>query len=141
MRTNLGLDDLGDLLDQPLLAILATHRRDGRILLSPVWFEWLDGGISIVTWAKDIKSRSIARDPRTTVLVAGTDAPYASVEISGEATVGPAPDLIKNISRMARRYLGDEAGAAYTAGYDGVALELIRLELGAVRAWDFADDL
>ena len=41
MRTNLSVADLGDLLDRPLLATLATYRRSGELLLSPVWFEWL----------------------------------------------------------------------------------------------------
>jgi hypothetical protein len=43
------------------------------------------------------------------------------------------------VRRIASRYLGHEAGAAYadTAGDD----LLIRLEPGDLRAWDFADEL
>ena len=141
MRTNLDLSDLGNLLEQPVLAILGTHRRNGRILMAPVWFEWLDGGFSIVTWAGDIKSRCIARDPRTTILAAASEAPYSSLEVSGEASVTRAPNLIDNVARMAVRYLGADQGAKYTASYEGVDLELIRLEPGRIRAWDFADDI
>jgi hypothetical protein len=39
VRRNLGPDDLGDLLEQPLVAVLATYRGDGTVLLSPVWHE------------------------------------------------------------------------------------------------------
>jgi hypothetical protein len=49
--TNLGVDALGGLLDEPLLAVLATLRRDGSVLLSPVWCEWRDGGFNV--WAGD----------------------------------------------------------------------------------------
>jgi len=38
MRTDLRPEDLGDLLDQPLIAVLATRRADDTIMLSPVWF-------------------------------------------------------------------------------------------------------
>ena len=40
MRTGIGLDDLDGLLDEPLIAVLATRRKDDTIMLSPVWFEW-----------------------------------------------------------------------------------------------------
>lgn len=34
MRTNLTLDDLGDLLEQPIVAVLATYRADGSAMLA-----------------------------------------------------------------------------------------------------------
>jgi len=37
VRTNLTIADLGDLLELPIVAVLATYRRDGSVLLSPVW--------------------------------------------------------------------------------------------------------
>jgi hypothetical protein len=42
MRKGLKPDDLGDLLELPVLAVLATYRRNGTVLLSPVWHEWRD---------------------------------------------------------------------------------------------------
>jgi hypothetical protein len=33
MRKGLKADDLGDLLELPVLAVLATYRRDGTVLL------------------------------------------------------------------------------------------------------------
>jgi hypothetical protein len=39
MRKNLNPEELGDFLEQGKCAILATHFRDGRVLLSPVWHE------------------------------------------------------------------------------------------------------
>ena len=34
--------DVIDLLEAPIVAVLATRRRDDTVLLSPVWFEWRD---------------------------------------------------------------------------------------------------
>ena len=41
------MDDLGDLAELCLLAVLATYRSDGTVLLSPVWHEWRDGGFQV----------------------------------------------------------------------------------------------
>jgi hypothetical protein len=35
MRRKLAIEELADLLELPLLAVLATYRRDGSVLLSP----------------------------------------------------------------------------------------------------------
>lgn len=96
MRKGLTIEDLGDLIELPLLAVLATYRRDGTVLLSPVWHEW-----------------------RRAQLV----------------TAGVA-DVVR---RIASRYLGTDAGAAYA---ENAADDLLlRLEPGDLRAWDFADQL
>ena len=140
MRKDLTVDDLGDLLELPILATLATHRKDGSILLSPVWHEWADGGFSISIWAQDIKAKNLARDPRATVIVAENELPYRGIEVSGKATVEALPDLMPLVRRLAQRYMVKEAGLAYAETFADDALELIRLTPGTVRAWDFRDD-
>ena len=139
MRKNLNLKDLGDLLERPILAILATHRKDGRILMSPVWHEWSNGEFLITTWSKDIKSRNLTNDPRATVLVAENGPPYRGLEISGEATVEAMPDHMPMFLRLAIRYVGDKEGPAYAENFRDDKLELIRLAPGVIRAWDFDD--
>jgi hypothetical protein len=65
MRTNLAPADLGDLLERPILAVLATRRRDETTMLSPVWFEW--DGDAVVIWTggpEDGKARHLVADPR-----------------------------------------------------------------------------
>ena len=95
MRKDLTVADLGDLLELPILATLATHRKDGSILLSPVWHEWADGGFSISIWAQDIKAKNLARDPRATIIVAENELPYRGIEVSGKATVEAPPILCR----------------------------------------------
>jgi PPOX class probable F420-dependent enzyme len=137
MRRNLAVSDLGDLLEQRLVAVLATYRRDGGVLLSPVWHEWRDGGFDLATGAGDVKVRHLRRDPRASIAVYEQVPPYRGVELRAHArlvTEG-AHDVAR---RLAVRYLGAEEGEAYVAG--GGDDVVIRLEPGELRAWDFADE-
>jgi PPOX class probable F420-dependent enzyme len=134
MRKHLGTDDLGDLLDRPLVAVLATYRRDGSVLLSPVWHEWRDGGFNVVTGGNDVKVLQLRRDPRASIVVYEHEPPYRGIEVRSETRLEPAGEAVR---RIATRYLGETAGTEYaeTSGDD----TLIRLEPGRLRAWDFAD--
>jgi len=137
MRRDLTMDDLGDLVELRLLAVLATYRRDGTVLLSPVWHEWRDGGFQVVTGSHDVKAAHLRRDPRASIVVCEQTPPYRGVEVRCRARLvsSAAGDAVR---RIASRYLGAKAGAGYAenAGDD----LLIRLEPGDLRAWDFADE-
>lgn len=136
MRKDLTAGDLGDLTDQPLLAVLATHWPDGTVLLSPVWHEWRDGGFDVVTSTNDVKARHLRRDPRASIVICEHSPPYRGLEVRGSARLAAAgPGTVR---RIAARYLGADGGAAYA---DSAPDDLvIRLEPGELRAWDFTDD-
>lgn len=131
------MDDLGDLAELRLLAVLATYRRDGTVLLSPVWHEWRDGGFQVVTGSQGVKAAHLRRDPRVSIVVCEHAPPYRGVEVRCHARLLTA-GAGNAVRRIASRYLGAEAGAAYaeSAGDD----LLIRVEPGELRAWDFADE-
>jgi PPOX class probable F420-dependent enzyme len=137
MRKHLTPEDLGDLLEQPLVAVLATRRADGGVLLSPVWHQWRDGGFDVVSRGEDVKVGHLRRDPRANIVVYEHVPPYRGIEIRGDARLESAP--AETVRRIAIRYLGEAEGAAYTE--QGEDDTLIRLEPGRLRAWDFADDL
>ncbi len=139
MRTNLTVEDLDGFLDEPLVAVLATLRADGSVLLSPVWHEWRDGGFNLWVPKDDVKTRHLRRDPRATLVVAESAEPLRGVELRTQARLIPAGDLATAI-RIATRYVGPDKGAAYVqdAPYDSV---IARLEPGHLRVWDFADEL
>ena len=140
MRKALSVEQLGDLLEQPFNATLATYRRDGSVLLSPVWHEWRDGGFNIATGADDIKARHIERQGRASAVVSDNEFPFRGIEVSGAPRLIRDPELGREtMSRIARRYLGDEAGAQYSTNL-GDGLIVIRLEPGNLRTWDFADE-
>lgn len=135
MRRGLGLEDLGDLLERPLLAVLATTRADGGILLSPVWQEWRDGGFHLFSTADDVKVRHLRADPRATVVVFESTPPYRGIEVRGTVTLFTehAEEIAARISARFEETEPDEDPLPPD-------LVIIRLEPGAVRAWDYVDE-
>jgi hypothetical protein len=137
MRKRLSVDELGDLFELPLLAVLATYRRDGTVMLSPVWHEWRDGGFGVVTRSSDGKAIHLRRDPRASIVLCEHVPPYRGVELRCSPRL-LAEGVQEAVLRIASRYLGREVGAAYAErGEDDL---LIRLEPGDLRTWDFADE-
>ncbi len=133
----LGAAELGDLLEQPLVAVLATYRMDGGVLLSPVWHRWQEDGFDVVVGPNDVKLQHLRRDSRASIVVYEHQAPYRGLEARGEAQ--PVPEgAAEAIASMAVRYLGPEDGPAYAQTVTDAVL--VRLEPAQVRGWDFADD-
>lgn len=91
MRRDLTMDDLGDLVELRLLRVLATYRRDGTVLLSPVWHEWRDGGFQVVTGSQDVKAAHLRRDPRASIVVCEHARPTAESRCA--AMPGSPPHL------------------------------------------------
>lgn len=131
MRTNLSPEDLGDLLEQPLVATLATYRKSGEVLLSPVWFEWKGGGFNLYIGRNDFKAEHIRRDPRASIAVYENGFPLRGIEVRGMATFY-SDGLAETRDRIWQRYVGIDAPAS-SDGDVGVRIE------GTIRAWDFAD--
>ncbi len=138
MRSNLTLEDLGTFLDEPLLAVLATLRADGSVLLSPVWHEWHDGAFNVWVEATNVKARHLRRDPRATIVVAESEPPLRGVEVRGSARF-VEEDVTEIARRIAARYVGDDEAAADTEALSGADV-IIRVEPGDMRVWDFADE-
>ncbi len=139
MQTDLRPEDLGDLLEQPLIGVLATRRADDTILLSPVWWEWRDGGFNVWAEAEDRgKVRHIRRDARVSFVVANQDWPYKGLEIRTDATVSTT-DFYGVLRRTAERFLGAEEAEAMAASHaEGV---VIRIQPGHVRGWSYEDEV
>jgi PPOX class probable F420-dependent enzyme len=139
VRTGLTIDDLGDLLEQPIVAVLATYRRSGDVMLSPVWFEWRDGGINIWTGGPvDGKVRHLERDARASVVIAEQVMPLRGLELSGRATLS-IDGFYDVVRRTAIRYEGPD-GADQLAASFSEPRPVIRLVPERIRAWDFRDE-
>ena len=137
MRKPLAVSELGDLLELPLLAVLATRRADGGLLLSPVWHRWREGGFDVVSRLDDVKVRHLRRDARANIVVCEHIRPYRGLELRCEARL-VTDGVSEAVGPIAMRYMGPEAGLRYAETEpDDI---LIRLEPGVVRGWDFADD-
>jgi len=137
MRHDLPPSELAEFLALPLVAVLATYRRDGSVLLSPVWHQWRDGGFDVLCTPEDIKVRHLRRDPRASILVYDNEPPYRGVELRTTAQLSDAAGADAALE-LSIRYLGQEAGEAYAAA--SAQSVLVRLEPGSLRTWDFADE-
>lgn len=137
MRTGLDATDLADLLEGTDIGVIATRRPDDSIMLSPVWWEWRDGGINVWVDAEtDRKVQHIRRDPRVTFVIPNQVWPYRGFEVRGEATLS-GDDFYGVLERTATRFDGPDAAAEMVASYaPGV---VIRLEPGATRGWAYED--
>jgi PPOX class probable F420-dependent enzyme len=138
MRSHDSVGALEGLLDEPLVAVLATLRRDATVLLSPVWHEWRDGGFNLWVEADNAKARHLRRDPRATIVVAESTAPLRGIEVRGTARF-VEHDVSAVARRIAARYVPAGDAAAYTQSLSGADV-IVRLEPGTLRIWDFADD-
>jgi PPOX class probable F420-dependent enzyme len=137
VRTDLTVEDLGDLLDRPLLAVLATLRTDGTVLLSPVYYEWRDGGFNIWVERQNVKARHLRRDPRATVLVAETDPPLRAIEVRGSAHFIDE-GVSETALRIAGRYMEPDEASRDVDAQRGADV-IVRIE-GDIRVWDYADE-
>src|SRR5437868_14692293 len=116
MRRNLAPSELGDLLDRPLNAVLGLHRRDGSILLTPIWHLFKDGAFHIQIPGGDRKIGMLERDPRCSILVAENEHPYRAIEANGEGRVSSADYAMLGLE-IVRRYVGAYDPTANPADY------------------------
>jgi PPOX class probable F420-dependent enzyme len=133
-----SLADMADFLQGKSLAVMATTRRNGTPLLSPVWYEYADGVFRVVVNQGDAKDRHLQRNRWLTLVVAEQAFPYRGVEVAGNAQLSEAGAL-EAMTRMAQRYLTPEASRSYLAKTAGVPGRLVQLKPERVRAWDFLD--
>ncbi|GAU64751.1 putative oxidoreductase [Streptomyces sp. NBRC 110611] len=97
-------DSLKELLDTPVFVTLATIQPDGSPQASPVWVLREGDDLLVSTTVGTRKEANLRRDPRVTVVVQPSDAPYTYAEIRGTATLTTAGD----------RRLHDELSSKYT---------------------------
>lgn len=141
MRRNLRPEELGDLLQLPLNAVIAIHRRDGSVLQTPVWHEWTANGFRFYIPAGDRKISLLRNDPRISLVVADSAYPFRTMQVAGTARV--TSDGFRQIARgIAARYVAahdpNTPVEEYIGPEDGVVVEI---SASSTRAWDYADAL
>ena len=140
MRRNLNPEQLGDLLQLPLNALIALHRQDGSVLQTPVWHEWTGRTFRFYIPAGDRKIAMLTRDPRISLVVADSAYPFRTMQVEGKARI--TTDGFRDVARrIAARYVAAHdpmrAVEEYIGPEDGAIVEIVT---DAVRAWDYADD-
>ncbi len=97
-------------LDQPLSAVVATHRADGAAVQSVVWYVRDGETLWFSTGPESAKVRQLGRDPHLSILVLSADGgTYLAIE--GTATITVDVDTPARLD-LWRRYRGEEAARA-----------------------------
>ncbi len=98
-----------DLLERPLLAILATIMPDGSPQATPLWFDY-DGQYIRVNAAQGrIKERNMRRDPRVALVIVDDRNPYRYIQIRGRVVEIIEGDIARlHIDELSRRYTGQD---------------------------------
>lgn len=138
MRTHLQITDLGDLLVQPLNAMVATSLTNGEIMLTPYWHEWRDGGFSLFTLAGGLKHRRMERNPHVSISLAENTGVRRGIEVRGIARFR-YEDVDDVCQRIVQRYLPPERQAGFLRSMKEAGMVHVRIEPGKLRAWDSAD--
>lgn len=83
-------------------------------LAAPVWYQYSPGGdIVILTGPDSLKGRLLAEGTSVSLVAQTETPPYAYVSVEGTVTsIRPADEADNR--PMAKRYLGEEMGEAYT---------------------------
>ena len=90
-------------------AKLATVRADGRPHVAPVWFVMDGDDVVFMTGADTVKGRTMARDPRVSLVVDLEEPPYAFVAVEGRVTLSADVEQMLPLSiAIAHRYVGED---------------------------------
>ena len=93
---------------------IAWVSKDGRALVTPIWFIVEDGALVFNTGVDTSKGRALQRDSRATIVVDDEKPPFSFVQVQGTAQIGEDPaDLLDTATRIAARYMGPDLADAY----------------------------
>jgi len=87
---------------------LATLRRDGSPMVTPVWVDWDGQHVIVNTLHARDKPRQIARDPRVEIAVVSAENPYQHVRIAGRAVLSDE-GAEEHIDKMSKKYVGEDS--------------------------------
>jgi hypothetical protein len=133
------MSSLGDFLLQPWLATLATYRKDGTVLLSPVWWIWDGEAFLISVDDGDWKEKHVRRNPRVSLCISEEESyPGRALEATGLVTLIADPEG-EGLLRIATKYCGPAIAARYVENNPAPSYWIMRIEPDKVRSVDHLD--
>ena len=103
-------EEMNAYLDETHIAHLATLKRDGSPHLTPLWYQYDNGNLYMITEGSLLKARNIKRDSRVAVSISNDQEPYKYVLMEGNAEVSNR-DVEKITHSVCTRYSGQEEGS------------------------------
>ena len=94
------------LLEEPVLAHLATVDADGRPHVTPVWVDVEGDDVVVNTVEGRAKTRNLRQSAQVAISVVDPDDPYRVVSFQGVVADITTDGADAHIDRLARKYLG-----------------------------------
>lgn len=134
---DLPLDDpvVAELLSNANLARLAYVGLDGRPRVVPIWFQYRDGAIVMITGPRAEKARALAANGAVALTIDSSQPPYKVLLVQGDAALAEVEGMAPEYPEIVRRYLGP-ATEAYLAQLR--VKRQVRIQV-AVRSWRVFD--
>jgi nitroimidazol reductase NimA-like FMN-containing flavoprotein (pyridoxamine 5'-phosphate oxidase superfamily) len=101
------------LLGSTVPARLAYTAKDGTPRVMPIWFHWTGDELVMCTFVPSPKIAAIRENPPVAITIDTDGFPPDSLLIRGRAAVTEVEGAAPEYAAAARRYLGEEAAAAY----------------------------
>jgi hypothetical protein len=127
-------DQNTDLLEQPLVAHLATRRADGALQSNPVWFEWDGEHIKISQTKARQKLRNLRNDRHVALSITDPDNPYRYIEIRGEVDSIEDDADRSFIDDLSERYMGQRPYPNHQPGDERVVVCIRPVDSSAMAA-------
>ncbi len=120
---------------------IAWVSKDGRALVTPIWFIVEDGALVFNTGENTSKGRALQRDPRATIVVDDERPPFSFVQVQGTVTFDDDPaELLRSATAIAARYMGDDLAEQFGTRNAVPGEALVRLTpTKVIAAFDVAD--
>lgn len=96
-----------DLLERPVVAVLATIMPDGSPQTSPVWVDYHDGYIRVNSAKGRQKDKNMRARPYVSLLLVDPENPYRYLEIRGRVTKITEEGAREHIDALAGKYTGE----------------------------------
>ncbi len=127
--------ELAAFLARPLLAVVATTRRDGRPHSVPVWYRYDGARVLIWTGRDRAWVQHLLRDPRISVTIGEAAAPFGAALISGTAAYHEGEDWIaEEVRRITARYIPADEVEPYIERWPSLD-GMVVVEPETVRSW------
>jgi hypothetical protein len=136
--TPLPADDpvVADLLAGPNLARIAYVGLDSRPRVVPIWFQYVDGEIRMITGPKAEKAKALAANPAVALTIDSSTPPYKVLLVQGDAVLDHVEGMAPEYPDIVRRYLG-AATEAYLGQLRVKRQVRIRVSPTSTRVFDF----
>ena len=97
-----------DLLERPIVGVLATTLPDDTPQATPVWFNYENGAVYFNSAAGRLKDKAIRKTPYVAVTVIDPEDPYRYIQVRGPVVEMDEATGREHINYLSKRYTGNE---------------------------------